>query len=416
MALDKSVNSGFHNLFHLHVDKEMMEVAVFQLFRYLGRNFVVLALPFYMYTTLGYALWQICMYYVFFQGAIVVTSPFVISFLRRFGIKHSISTGRWTVILFWLALSAILPAISNYWLAMLAMLPAFLIMGFGGNLQNVAYDIFLTHHMNKGKKGKALAWIQIAVMGGAIVAPILGGLVTAHLGFQQTVYFAVLFHIIAGVVLLLTPDQKFRVPYSSKELVSDALHHTPIPLFLAEFGRIFYEGILWIVWPIFLMVVLKDIISIGVVAGISAGIAMLVAYFVGHKIDKQAQERGAAAGILRNGAYRSVFLNFLRGIWWDPIFIGAISSLNRINNQTIRVPYDIEFYKWMHRKHTFERSHIRQIAAEGIYTLSALIFAGTFYFTSAEQLKFVFIGLFVLSAVSLILCGQISKVGEGKKY
>jgi len=147
--------------------------------------------------------------------------------------------------------------------------------------------------------------------------------------------------------------------------------------------------------------------SIGLVAGLSSGLAMVVALWMGKKIDKGAAKPERA---LRFGAYRSVVLNFVRGIWWEPFTIGVIDSLNKVNDQTMKVPYDLQFYKWINAENTLERAHLRIFLDQGIYLVNFVLVTVLLYFIT--QLEVVFIVIFVLAAMSLWLTQKISQVGQ----
>ncbi len=132
---------------------------------------------------------------------------------------------------------------------------------------NTSYDVFLTNHVNKKNKGQVLAWAQIAIMLSGIMAPIIGGIITKTWSFQVTVYSSFFLLIIGSIILILTPDEKFKLPYSPKKVTLDVIKIPPENLFLAEIGYFFWESIIWIVWPVFLMIILKDVVSMATLVG-----------------------------------------------------------------------------------------------------------------------------------------------------
>lgn len=401
----RAINADFHNLFHLKFDKEMLEVGLFQLFFYLGRNLVVLSLAYHMYANLNYELWQIVVYFLTGQLFFVLAGPFCGEMVRLMGVKHAIASRAFSLCVFWACLPYVLS--ENFNQTLLMMIPLFFLRGWGGANSVMAYDVFLSHHLNKKNRGKSLALLQIAIMVGTVVAPILGGVVTDQFGFVYTTYIGLFFFALSGVMLLLTPDEKFKFPYSPAKFLKDIPKETPKPLFQAEFGRVFFDGVMYVAWPLFLILVMKDMTSIGMVAGISSGVAMIVAYWVGKKMDNADAKPQKA---LRHGAYRSMGLNLVRGLWWEPITIGIIDSLNKVNDQTIKVPYDMQFYKWMHETNTLERAHIRLFISQLIYLVTFLIIAGLLYFVSAPTV--VFVTIFVLASASLWWTQKISEVGR----
>ncbi len=406
MANLRSLNSGFHHLFHCHVDKEFLEVAVSSIFFYMAKNLISLALPFYLYTTLHYSLSEVFLFFVFWQISFSFVMPFVGGFISKIGLKHSMASRRFWDAIFYLSLPMLLTG--DFWGDISRVMPLFFIRSLFSSASEISYDIFLTHHVTRETKGKMLSWIQIGIMGGAILAPIMGGLITQYFGFTWTSIAAFLLFMISGGVLLLTSDEKFKVPYTSKKLIIDAFKKTPKNLFFAEAGRVFFDAVMWLVWPMFLVLTLKDVVSMGVLVGASSGAAMIVAFFIGKKIDAN-RGKGIVQKILHRGALRSMVFNFARGVVFYPTAIGIFDACNKINDQTMKVPYDIGVYKWLCRRHTFEKAHIRWFIAENIYTVATIIFAASFYFFENYS-KELFTAFFVSGAFLLLLMQKVSKL------
>jgi MFS family permease len=402
----RSLNSGFHHLFNSHFDKEFLEIAISALFFYTAKNLISLALPFYLYVTLHYSLSEVFLFFVFWQISFTFIMPFVGGFISKVGLKHSMSGRRLFDAVFYLSLPLLLTG--DFWMDISKMIPLFIIRSFFSSASEISYDIFLTHHVTRESKGKMFAWLQIGIMGGAVLAPIIGGLITKYFGFTWASILAFVLFLISGGVLFLTSDEKFEISYTPKKLLLDTLKKTPKNLFFAEFGRVFFDAVMWLIWPIFLVITLKDVVSMGVLVGVSSGIAMIVAFFVGKKIDANAG-KGLSQKILHSGAMRSLIFNFARGIVFYPTAIGIFDACNKVNDQTMKVPYDIGVYKWLCRRRTFEKAHIRWFIAENTYTISTIIFALSFYFFE-DFSKELFIIFFVSGSFLLLLMQKISKI------
>ncbi len=402
----RSLNSGFHHLFNCHIDKEFLEVAISSLLFYMAKNLISLALPFYLYTTLQYSLSEVFLFFVFWQISFVFVMPFVGIIISKIGLKHSMATRRLWDAVFYLVLPFLLTG--DFWGDIYKMMPFFFLRACFSSASEISYDIFLTHHVTRESKGKMLAWVQIGIMGGAILSPILGGVITKYWGFTWASVLAFLLFLVSGGILFLTADEKFKVPYTPKKLILDTLKKTPKNLFFAEFGRVFFDSVMWLVWPMFLVITLKDVVSMGILVGASSGMAMIVAFTVGKKIDAN-QGKGISKKILHNGAIRSLIFNFARGVVFYPPAIGVFDACNKVNDQTMKVPYDIGVYKWLCRRRTFEKAHIRWFIAENTYTISTIIFATSFYFF-ADFSKQLFIIFFIAGAFLLLLMQKISKL------
>ena len=404
--IHKSTNAKFHQLFHFRVDTEMLEVALFQLFTNLGKNLLILGLPFYLYTTLHYEVWEILFFYFLWQLAFSLTIPFIGILVRKIGIKHSMSISALGEIALWGTVFSILTGdlVSDGML----MMPIFLFRSVCMSSKSISYDIFLTHHLNKKKKGEVFAALQILIMFASMLAPILGAFMTIWFGVGVVIYLAVICFLIGSLVLFCTPDEKVRVPYTPKKLLSDVMNETPVDLFYSQFGWVFYDTVLWVIWPIFLIMFLGDLVSMSVLVAGSSVLSMLVAYVVGKRIDTQ---RNSEKKILRQGALRSVFINLFRALALSPFPIFVVDFLNKVNWQTINVPHDCALYSWLHKKNTFERSHIRWLIVENCYMFSLLILM-SLYLIFNEAPTWLFGVIFMASGFSLLLVSRISEVGR----
>ncbi len=404
-----ALTSGFENLIHIKFNKEIMELGIFKLSIQLGRDLMGLSLTYFMFSFLNYEIWQIFCFYFLRQVPFFFTIPFITHFIEKFGLKHGVSTRGAVSIIFYLLLPVLMT--TDFWQSILWLMPLFIIRSFFINTSNVAYDICIAKHMNQHKQGSAMAGIQIAIMAGAVLAPIMGAFITASLGFEYVTYFGALVLLIGSLILYATPDEKFKVPYTPKKMVRDSFRRTSKYFFQAELGRIFFDVILWIIWPIFLIISLDSITDSGMVIGFSSGIAMIAAFFIGKRIDTQKKSQST---ILKHGAYRSTFLNFFRAIWIEPMTLSIIDALSRINDQTIKVPYQVHYYKWMHEKDTFERAHIARFLAEGFY-MSIIAFILLIFWVFRDMgtpPKEVFIGIFTIGALGMVLTTQIRKINR----
>lgn len=398
----KSFHHSFHHVLNV-CNTEVLEVSLFQLFRSVAKNLAGLMLPFYMYNSLGYELYQVALFYCIWQFCFTVVFPFLGKVIQVLGLKHTIALRSWVSIVFWLSIPLILQG--DFWTDMMYLIPLLLVRAFCCGSSEVAYDIFLTHHMNKGKKGKTLAYIQVAIMLSAFLAPIIGGVITKVWGFEYVTYVAALFYILSGSVLMMTPDEKIEVPYSSRKFLGDMKKDVPKSLYISEFGRVFFDGLMWIIWPLFLVLIFSDASSLGKIVGVASGLSMVVAVFVGHWLDKKAQ-KNEEGDILYWGNFRAMCFNLLRGVWHEPVFLVLVDTFNRINQHSTTVPYDFIFYKWMRDHNSIERSQTRWFIAESVYGI-VMGTAALFLFLFEGYERWVFMGLFMFGAMNLMLANKI---------
>lgn len=403
MLHSKTHHTGIHHLWNIQVDKEILELGIFQLCISLGRVLVGLSLVFHMMTNLQWEIWHILAFFFFYQLGFTLMGPFSGNIINFLGVKHAISSRAFASIPYYLSLIFFLSA--DFQQSLLYIFPFMLLRATFTNASTVGTDAFLSHHLTKETRGKTMAWIQIAIASSAVLGPIVGGFITALFGFQYVAYIGTLVLAFGGIVLFLTPDEKITLPYSPLQVMQDLKTKVPREVYFSEWGRVFFDCIFWLIWPIFLVIALGDIKSMGLLVGTSSAIAMIVAFFIGKSIDKSDKPLST---MISHGAWRSTVLNFLRVIWLEPLFLATIDSLSKINDQTIKTPYELEVCRWIAETDSLERAHQRRIIAENFYTLPLCVLAVLFYFFP-DPSSFFFLGIFSLAALSLLFLSQITK-------
>lgn len=402
----KSPNADFHHLFHLDLDPELLEMGLFQLFRNLGKAMLALALPYHLYTNLNYEIWQICAFYAIWQLAFTITMPFVGGIIQQWGLKHSMSASTISSAIFWASIPILLQG--NFATDLLCMLPVFLLRATGVNIFTVAYDIFLTHHLNQQKSGRVIANLQIAILLASLLAPIIGAYVTVQYGIEITSYLAIAFFLVGGAILFLTPDEKVKVPYTPQKMALDTFKETPKQLHMAGLGWAFYDSIIWVVWPLFLVIVVDDLLSMSLLVGVSSFLAIIVTYIMGKKID---QKPKASQKLLLHGAIRGMVINLFRAVSLSPFIVLFVDFLNKINLQTITVSHEHAVYTWLHERNTYERAHIRWWIIQTGYTIMFMAITPLFYIFDHEP-RWLFITLFLMAGICLAGISQVSKINQ----
>lgn len=403
MLHSKTHHEPLHHLWHLKLDKEILELGIFQLCISLGRVLVGLSLVFHMMMNLDWEIWQVLAFFLVYQLGFTIMGPLSGSIINFLGVKHAIASRAFASIPYYLALIFFLSA--DFTHSLLWILPFMVVRSTFTNASTVGTDAFLSHHLTKETRGKTMAWIQIAIASSAVLGPIVGGFITAIFGFDYVAYIGIVILALGGIVLFLTPDERIQAPYSPGQVLKDMRTKVPKQVYLAEWGRVFFDCIFWLIWPIFLVIVLGDIKSMGILVGASSAVAMVVAFFIGKSIDKS---NSPLEKMINHGAWRSTVLNFLRVIWLEPIFLATIDSLSKINDQTIKTPYELEVCRWISESDSLERAHQRRIIAENCYTFPILILGILFYFFPDPSNIF-FLGIFSLAALSLLFLSQITR-------
>jgi MFS family permease len=257
--------------------------------------------------------------------------------------------------------------------------------------------------LNKGNPGKIIAWFTILMIVAGLLSPIIGVIISQYFGFQWTTIFGVLFFLIAWIPLILTKDSKIDIIYTPKKIVKDTLLNTPKILFQAEFGFSFFDGVMWVIWPLFLIIVLDGVIQTAILISISSIISIVISYFLGNVSNEKKEQE-----IIKIGSYTGFLINTLRPLWIEPITLSVFDSLHKISFNSAKISYEKFLYKWI-EKNPIERSCIRQWIVQFNYFISVLFGALMFYFLNFDEVL-IFILIFMISALTLVFMTKITKL------
>lgn len=278
---------------------ELSELYVSMLFRNLALSLVGIFVPIYLYQ-LGYSLVSILSFFgVFFTFRIMW--DFVGGFIvARLGPKHG------------MAISYILQVVA---LAMFTTMPYItwpiwiiaILWGGANSIFFIAYHVDFSKIKHSIHGGKELGNMNIMERIGAMLGPLVGGILATTAGPQYAFMAATVFFIFGTIPLFLSAE-----PVKVKQhLDFKGLHADTIKRDLLSYAALTVEHSIGLVlWPLFisLFVITGAIyVKIGGLASLSAVIAVLTAYSIGKLIDNN---RGAL--LLKYSAYANTAVHLAR--------------------------------------------------------------------------------------------------------
>jgi ABC-type dipeptide/oligopeptide/nickel transport system permease component len=148
---------------------------------------------------------------------------------------------------------------------------------------------------------------------------------------------------------------------------------------------------------------LDGAVETAILISIGSILSIIVSYFLGG-ISKQKEEKK----IIKIGSYTGFLINALRPLWLEPVTLSAFDALHKISFNPVKISYEKFLYKWIEES-PIERSCIRQWIMELSYFLSLLFGSLMFYFLTFDEI-FIFILVFVLSALTLVLMTKITRL------
>ncbi len=329
-----------------------------------------------------------------FNVAIVYLLTYLVSFLSgiliaKILLKHGIKNGFLMGNLFYcLFILYLYFSVDNPYLVLTAAVIDGLQINFFWN----SYYYYLSKNSSETKIGANLGFINFLLNLLSMVAPALGGLIVASLGFK-TLFLLSLVIILGGVIFsLLLDDIKVKDKISFKEFFTWLKEPGFRRLSLSFAGRYFNDASINL-WALYMFILLGSTKAVGYFYSLSLFLALFVSYAAGSFIDKNKGHKQ----FFISGSFLSFFWilrSFAVNIW-------SITVLNAADKLTAS-------YHWLF----FDRSWILRgkgrealsyfVYREMIYSFTAIIFwlvvAALFYFfVTAWQ------SLFVIAAVGVLL-------------
>lgn len=400
MSYNRSIHTNTIHLLHHDFNVEMVELTIHQLLSYTGRFLVYLSLPYYLYATLHYEIWQICLFFTWWIAAFLLTLPFTSHIVRLSGLKHGIAMRSWVQAIFWLLIPLAIQ--SDFWLTMAFATPLFIIRALGIGVSLVSYDTFLSQHTKNTNGGTTVAFMKVLIILSSAVAPIIGGVLVFYGGLQIVGIIASVLFLASGIVLTCSTEPIPKKPLCEQSFTEE-LAHTPIALIQAELGIALPFVTLWVLWPIFLSFAVPNIMAVTGIISVSSLLSSLSAMRTGHKLDQQATSID-----LHKTTVAGMAINLIRSLWYNPFGLLLLDVLYKANSQSIEVQHDKALYTWLREKNTLMRSNIRWFWVEVCSVSMLLVFTALFYAFEHVSTHMLFVLIFVASSMSTLLVVKIS--------
>ncbi len=384
----------------MHWDMNIVEFYAYQTLLKIAQSMTNLFVPIYLFSDLGYSLPQVVLFFVVLQLGFSLIIPFAGYVIHFLGIKKTIAASLPMLVIYFMSLKYLT---GDFVSDMLFMTPIlFLRAGLKGSGQ-VATDVFMAKHVLKKNTAKMLAMLKILMVTASILAPLIGGWVSYIYGFDMLFWIAIGLVLASGIPLFLTPDEHFPPKYEAHDILDFVKDEADRNYLVAEFGNIFTDVIMWIMWPLFLFFAIQSTAGMGTLVTISATLSMGMAYFIGQKINGK-----DAKLLMKNGIRGAATLFFFRAISLNPFIIGIIDAANKILDPIYRIPYDRAAYRVIiAHKNQIKMANIKQFISENYYTFSTFILLMVTLIVPEQSTNF-FIGLFAFSAIIMLIMQRMA--------
>ncbi|MFA5047453.1 MAG: MFS transporter [Patescibacteria group bacterium] len=279
-------------------------------------------------TTLSLILWFYFIIYVLY----FFTLPLGAKFAKRFGYEYSI------------ALSTVF-AIALYFFLLNMGVHHFFV--FGAIISYVAFKLFYwpAYHSNfanfssAGEEGREIS--NLLVLGSivCIAGPFIGGVILQFWGFNALFVLVAILMLVSNIPMLITKEKFESKPFSYLGAYKRLWHRPNRRHFFAHWG-FGEELIVLVIWPIFMYIIARDFLNLGVLAAVSTCITTLILLFIGRQTDK-----GNRRNVLRAGAVFYFFSWLLRLLTRGIFGVLILDVYSRVTKEFIAIPITAVTYE-----------------------------------------------------------------------
>ncbi len=313
-----------------HPTQEVRELFVSTAILDFATSAVMVFEPIYLYT-LGFGLTQILWFYVAVYGLYFLLLPIGGRICHRHGYEHTMLFSSPFLILYYLSFFAI----SYNRLFVIAAVAALAI-------QKILY--WPGYHSNfatwsqPAEGAREISNMSALVAFVSALAPVIGGLVAAVLGFKVLFVAVSILILISNIPLLRTPE--FFVPkkFSYGNAVARVFRKSNRRRLIAclGFGE---ELIALVLWPIFIATIIPNMLSLGAVISLSMVANVVVTLYVGGLCDD-----GEKIPVLKSGTVYTFGSWIARVLVTGGLGVFLVDSFYRVSKNMIGVPLTALIY------------------------------------------------------------------------
>lgn len=305
---------------------ELGELYASQMLRALAVSIVGIFVPVYLYT-IGYSIQSIFGMYLMWITLRPFFSVITAHCIARFGPKHTIALGTVVHIVYMVILLTIQDL---HWPIICVSIAGSL----GYALFNNAYEVDFSKIKHTDHGGKELGYAQVFERIGAILGPIIGGLLATVFDPRYTIVAAICVFSASLVPIFLSAE-----PTKTRQRI--VFRGFPFRRHTNDFlstGFLAVENTVSIViWPLFIAVTIftvKPFAALGLLSAVSTIAALLAVFAIGKLIDRR---QGGA--LLNFGAISNAVVHLFRPFATSALQVLAINVVNEPMTASYRMPY-----------------------------------------------------------------------------
>lgn len=275
---------GFH-IIDLRKRKPLAVLYAASTLRAFAFSFINIFLPLFLLKS-GYSIENILIFYFIQFAAAGVASIMAAKSLEESGIRLTVGTSSAFLIVFYLLLFYIdIHSIPIYVLAIFA--------GFGEAFYIVPINVYFSITADKKHEGEEVGLLFEIPFIATILGPIIGGAIVHLIGFDALFFFASLIMLTSIIPLFWAKEiqrkHKFKMP--EKVSVNETLG------ILSAGAR---DTGVFVFWPLFLFLLVKQFVAVGIVESFSIFSAAVVTLLIGKLSDNYGEKKVLEWGSIAN--------------------------------------------------------------------------------------------------------------------
>lgn len=349
---------SFFTLFHHHnffKNKELNHFYLAIAIMIFGESLINIFVPIYLYQA-GFSVSSIITFYFLLSFSFVIFSYLGAKIVARIGVKHSILFSTPFIIFYYLGLSELN---SFNWLFFILPVLLSLRMIF----YNYGYHLNYIIHSNRKKRGRELSFIGIITIIMTIIAPLLGGLLAAY-SFKALFILGASLVVLGTLPLFITQENYETIEFTSKDLFKKIIGKKQRGNLISFSGYAIESVIGRVIWPVFLIIILRTTSRTGLIVTASMLLSMVVFYMIGKFTDKYDKIKLLKIGTLL------YFFGWVGRIFASSSFrILLIDSYKNVSEKILHIPWEAHSYDLAAKENYFRFIVSREI----IFNLSRII-------------------------------------------
>jgi len=325
------------------MNRELTELYFVHSIRGFSISLIGLFIPIF-FLKQGFSLNYIFLFYLFAHIVFFLFNIPVLKFVGKFGVKHSIFLSSFlTIVSFTLIYN-----VKNFNIPVYVLGPLFALASM---TYWSAFHIDFTISGNEKERTKELGLFRVFSLILNLFSPLIGGIIITVSSFKTLFIVADILFVVAVFPLFISKEiyEPFNISYKG---VFKKILRKKNMYFFSEGIVHFSEQI---IWPIFIYLIIKNLISLGFINTVMIFFVMIISYFVGKAGDLFDKKKMIALGSFFNS-----ITWFVRGIVSSMYLFLTVSSFSGITYLIYHFPFQAMFYNRAKKKGIIEMISARE--------------------------------------------------------